>query len=619
MLVSSPATSAVNLIGFTQYFAGTSIADVLTMGGTYAAAMTKPAAQRQVMFQQARVYRDMTTQKLRYLADPYTTKQAYMKILEEHDGVRKTLYDSLTGGVDMAGERYGVDPSKGFVKAVEAVTNASAISAGVRAQDTTTKSIMFMTEMDKQVRLKYNRTIQDVLRSGDTDLIDEDIMSKVLDQTQKSVFSKDYTKDATFGIAAEIVEKFSQAPGLGTILPFGRFMNNVIATAHQWGPSGLVTAGLKSVKEGGEDMALNEAFARGAVGTAFIGLAMQFDEERQKDELGMFQIKAGNTIIDAKNTYPLSLFLALGRTLNDARKGNEVTADQVASTLEQLAVGQLASDLEFGNGLTALVSGVLNSEDGKAGIISDSLYKKAGNFAAGFTRPLDFANKMAGAVAYNDAAKDVRQEKGLAVATMSATKYVDNILETILGEIDGITGEELRVATREGSLRDPAPFLSALGLRLVEGRTPAEVLYDKMDIPRYKANERTEIAAYDKAYNETIAPYLNRKLQSLQSYDHFKNASKDKQRLHMKDMLTDVGKEIRTYLEDNSGAETKLLALQRKAASQNKAHKRAAMSYLKDEYGFDGGIRDMNYSELNAFMDYIDYYKEHVKWDKMLK
>jgi len=621
MLVSSPATSAVNLIGFGQYFTGSSIADILTMGGTYAAAMTKPKAQREAMVRQASVYRDMITQKLRYLADPYTTKEAYMKILEEHDGVRKTLYDSLTGGVDMAAERYGIDPTSGIFKAIEATANGSAIVAGVRAQDTATKALMFMSEMDKQVRLKYNRSIQDVLRSGDTDLIDEDIMAKVLDQTQKSVFSKDYTKDTTFGTAAKLVETISQTPVLGTILPFGRFMNNVVATVHQWGPSGLMVAGVKSVGKTltgktGTDLPLNEALARGAVGTAFGYLAMQYDEERQGDNLGMFQLKVGDTIIDAKNTYPLSVFLATGRMFNDARKGREVTAEQAAATLEQLAVGQLASDLEFGTGLTSLVTGLLNSEEGKLGVFAESLYKKMGNFAAGYTRPLDFANKMVGAVAYNDAAKDVRQERGLAVATMSATKYVDNILEAILGEIEGVTGDELRVATREGSLRDPAPFLSAIGLRLVEGRTAGEQLLDKLDLPRFKANERTEIAAYDRAYNTVIAPWLNRKAQLRLDDPEFKKLSKDDQRAVWNNDVKDVANEIRDYLENNSSSETMLLAIQRKASAKKKSSKRAAMAYLKEEYGFDGSIRDMNYQELMAFLDYIDYYEAGVDWNK---
>ena len=35
---------------------------------------------------------------------------------------------------------------------------------------------------------------------------------------------------------AKVVETFSKRASLGTILPFGRFFNNVVATAYQWSP-----------------------------------------------------------------------------------------------------------------------------------------------------------------------------------------------------------------------------------------------------------------------------------------------------------------------------------------------------------------------------------------------
>lgn len=617
MLVSSPATSAVNLLGFGQYFGTTGIADVLTGAGLYATALTKPKAQREAQIRQAGVYKDMVTQKLRYLADPYTTKEAYMKLLEDNDKVRNTLYDSLTGGIDMNAERYGINKGSPIFKNLEAAAEGSAMIAGVRAQDTMTKSLVFISELDKQVRLKHDRTLQDIMSKGDMDYIDEEVVGLTMDQTLKSVFSKDYTKGQNDIIegAAKTVETISRAPLIGTILPFGRFFNNVLATAHQMGPTGLVMNGYSVFKK---DASLSdaEALAKATVGTAFLGLAMAYDEERQKDNLGTFQVKAGNSIINAQNTFPMSLFLAAGRLLNDKRQGRGVMTENVVATLEQLAVGQLASDVEFNKGLTSMVVQVLEAEDGQASVLLDGLYKKSGNIAAGFTRPVDFANKMVGMVANNDAAKDVRQERGLAIATMSATKYVDNILEALLGEIEGVTGDTLRVATREGDLRDPDPFMSALGIKLVEGRTAGEQLLDKLDLPRYKANKRTEIAAYDRAYNDIIAPHLNKLAQRRLADPAFRKLSKKEQRAVWKNDFADLGREIKSYMEDNAPSETRILSLQRKASAKKKDSKKAALNYLREEHGFEGSIRDMNYSELMTFMDYIDFYETKVDWTR---
>lgn len=617
MLVSSPATSAVNLLGFGQYFTTTAIADVLTGAGLYASAITKPKAAREAQVRQAGVYKDMVTQKLRYLADPYTTKEAYMKILEDHEQVRKTLYDSLTGGVDMSAERYGINKANGFFRNVEAVAEGSAMIAGVRAQDTMTKSLMFMSELDKHVRLKYDRPLQDVMRKGDMELIDEEVIGNTMDATLKSVFSKDYTKGQMDVVedAAKVVESISRAPLIGTILPFGRFFNNVLATAHQMGPTGLVMEGFKVFKK---DRTISdaEALAKATVGTTFLGLAMAYDEERQKDNLGMFQLKAGNSIINAQNTFPMSLFLATGRLMNDARRGRPANAESVTATLEQLAVGQLASDVEFGKGLTSMVVNMLEEDANKTQILTDNLYKKGGNIAAGFTRPLDFYNKLTGMVANNDAAKDVRQERGFAVASVSSTKYVDNILEAFLGEIEGVTGETLRVATREGDIRDPNPFLSALGIKIVEGRTAGEQLYDKLDLPRYKANKRTEIAAYDRAYNDYIAPYLNEKAQRRLADPSFRKLSKkDQQSVWLND-FRDIGSEIKDYMENNAPTTVQLDSVRRKASTVPKGPKKAALDYLREEYGFEGSIRDMTYPELQAYFDYVDFYKTKVDWNR---
>ena len=64
-----------------------------------------------------------------------------------------------------------------------------------------------------------------------------EVIQGALDGTLKSVFSKDYTTEEQpelLRTAAKMAETFSNTPGFGTLLPFGRFFNNVIATAYQW-------------------------------------------------------------------------------------------------------------------------------------------------------------------------------------------------------------------------------------------------------------------------------------------------------------------------------------------------------------------------------------------------
>jgi len=215
-------------------------------------------------------------------------------------------------------------------------------------------------------------------------------------------------------------------------------------------------------------------------------------------------------------------------------------------------------------------------------------------------------------VANNDAVRDPRQAEGLQAAAISATKYTDNILEALLGELDSVTGETLRVATREGDLRDANPFLSAIGIKVRQGRTPAEEMLDKLDLPRYKANNRSEIAAYDRAFNDVISPMLNQYADRVLSNPDFPKMSKSEQRLEWNRAFTLAKKDIRTYLE-NADTPNHIDAIRRKAAAVPKAYKKAALKYLQEEEGFDGTIKDMTYPELQAYFNFVDFYKAKFK------
>ena len=194
-----------------------------------------------------------------------------------------------------------------------------------------------------------------------------------------------------------------------------------------------------------------DAFARYLVGNTALMMSMEFDNERREQGLGVYEVDVGGgTIVDAKNTYPFSLWLAGGRVLNTMRNGEQVSADLQREIGTQLAVGQLARDTQFANDINNVLDVLTNVDIDKRAAAIDGLYKVTGNFAAGFTRPVDVVNKAVGMALGNDTAKDVRQAEGINTFSQTATKYVDNIIEALFGKIDSITGEELEVATREG-------------------------------------------------------------------------------------------------------------------------------------------------------------------------
>lgn len=625
MLVSSPATTAANVMGFGQFFSGQLVADTMSSGllmigaaGRYGIG-DKAGADK--LFRQAKVYRQIQVQKMKNFVDPFTTHDSYMKLMKEikdetgQSDIQGLLFETVAGGVERSAKRFGMDPNDPVYKSVERLTNASMNITGVRIQDTFTKSQMFMTELDKYLRLKKEKSLKIVLKEGRLEEIDDDVIGAAIDTTLRSVFSKDYTtKDQALGEVALRVEQASNTPGLGTIIPFGRFMNNVVATAYQWGPVSLLPAAARLAKD--QDIQAVEAVSRSLVGMAGLGMAILYSRKQEQQGLAFNEINTGGgTIIDVRNVFPMSAFLAMGRAASLRIKGEPVPKELYQEIGNQLAIGQVARDAQFANDMYNIMDMMFNAEGGNRSRGLEALYKSTGNIAAGFTRPLDAANRMVGFLTDTDTAKDVRQAKGGAVFTQSASKYFDNILEVLIGETDTITGEKLRVATRKGDVYDANPLARILGINVKKGRTASEKVYSLAELQTWTADQRGKIPMYDRIFNESIAPMLEPRMTRLLKDKRFtegqglaKGASLlQYRRDRVKYELQQARKETRDMLDyyENPGF---IDRLRYKAYTKGtKEQQKEALKYMQRNGVSTTDVREFNFRELNMYNSYIDH------------
>ena len=617
LLVSSPATTAANVAGFAQFYGGQGVADIFASGQLYIAGIGAASVGNkelsQELFRKSRVYRDIQTQKMKNFLDPLATYETFISLMDDigdNKEFKGLLFETIGGGVERTAKRYNVDVNNPVIKNAEIFADASMTITGVRIQDTFTKSQMFMTELDKFVRLKHDKDLIDVLKSGDLTVLDDDVIGGAVDTTLRSVFSKDYTTDDQYlGAVARAVEQASNTPVLGTVIPFGRFMNNVVATAYQWSP--LSFAGVASriyKKEPG--IKTNEAFARSLVGTTGLVLAMQLDDERQKKGLGVNEIEMSGTVMDVRNVFPFSLFLVAGRVGNLTAKGETVPPELIEELGNQLAIGQVARDLQFGND-------VFNAIDffssGGRGADLDALYKSLGNVAAGATRPLDAINRSIGFLADNDVAKDVRQADGfLPVFTQSSTKYFDNILEALIGESETLTGENLRVSSREGDIYDANPLARILGLNIKRGKTATEQAYTLANLQSWKQDQRSNIPTYDRLFNAGLAPMLEKRMQVLLSSKRFQDGDLEYKRGRVKYELKKARDQLRDYF-DIPGSSAYLDQQRYRASTKGtKAQQKKAMRYM-ESLGVDAELKDFNFRELKTYESYIDHLNLKIK------
>ena len=272
LLVSSPATSMINVAGYTQFSVGQSVADMFNAGTMMLNGLARGGnltAKGRESLRLARVYTQIQAQKMRNFADPFTTHDTYMELLRQNPELEKRLFESFAGGVDRAIAKFNFDPNSKGLKVTESITNGANMITGVRIQDSFTKSQMFITELDKALRLNKNTTLDEVMSTGIIDdVFDDDIINPALDTTLKAVYSKNYTTDdQILSQAAKLIEGISNTPVLGTVLPFGRFLNNTVATVYQWGPVSLFPTMARIMKknaDAGEKIMAREAFARSA-------------------------------------------------------------------------------------------------------------------------------------------------------------------------------------------------------------------------------------------------------------------------------------------------------------------------------------------------------------------
>ena len=620
LLVSSPATSMINVAGYTQFSVGQSVADMFNASTLMLSGLARGGnltAKGREHLRLARVYTQIQAQKMRNFADPFTTHDTYMAILDSNKELKGRLFESFTGGVDRNVAKFNLDPNSRGVKITEAITNGANMITGVRIQDSFTKSQMFITELDKALRLNKNTTLDEVLSKGIIDdIFDDDIINPALDSTLKSVFSKNYTTDdQLLSGAAKLIESISSTPVLGTVLPFGRFLNNTVATVHQWGPTSLIPAMARIMKKGndaGEKIMAREAFARAAVGTSAIGLAAQYDNERQKQGLAYNEIKLSDgTIIDAKNTFPFSYFLVLGRMANLASRGEPIPEELSIELGTQVGVGQAARDLQFGNDMVAAYDAIFNMSDGESRTdLATGVVRGLGNWVAGFTRPLDAVNKLVGYIDNTDAARDLRQAEGMELFTQSSTRYLDNIFEAMFDRVDGISGEELRVATREGSVYDANPLARVFGVNVRPARTSTEHAYSMANMAEWTASERSRLPEYDRIFNTLIAPRLEREMERLVRDERFREGDGNVRKNMLNERLRRVRSSVREYMGAGGGnSESFILSMRRAAArAGNKQQREIAMDAMRQNFGYDGeGIADMSVRELQYFMNYVDY------------
>lgn len=626
MVVSHPATTAVNVQGWGAAYLARSMAEMVngsllgTAGlvgkslgmdwGPEALQNAKNAWANQIF-------------KAKTLLDPYESKETFEELLNNAPPkIKERMTAEAFGGImqnDRATAMYGITNPNMAVRGAEKVADLAAKASLIHVQDVWTKTFSGLGELDYAVRKQYGKGLTDLVQSGEYYKITDDMWNQSTKALLQDTFSMDYTKGKNvLNRMADVVETVSNAPYLGFLFPFGRFMNNNIAFTLQYSPLAFIPMVGRMKKLGVTGFVNNTDDIGTDIGKAIVGtvgLATMINHSMQAREKGLQWFEAEDSdgsITSEQNMAPVANYRLLGRLFDRIGdrliNGEAVPTELWRDLASQMGPQQWARELTGDTPISSVIEmmGQAKTEEEKVGfeqLLMGALESLGGQVVAGYTRPIDPYNKVAGLLTETDAAIDRRQaDPGGEKLKLELTRYTDNIFESMLGE--GSMGTPLRQASRpEGDIHNPNDMATFVGRKEVLPKNYTDKLLGMLDRPAYLLDQRSGNPAADRFMNETVAPLLNERSKWLMQDETFINGNMAIKQYMVDNMLRTARKDVRTLLTEG---------LIGTSDDRLDAQKRVWLSTpqpLRDQAKKDLGIttndRDLTEDELRVLKDYV--------------
>jgi hypothetical protein len=645
MLVSHPGTTALNVIGWTQAFGAKSIAEMIhggTLGTTgFIGRMfnkqwgDKQLARSRALFQN-QIY------KTKMLLDPYSTVDGFLDMVDKlPEKMRKQIDRSYFGGVDgtTSTDIYHMNPNNFFVKNAERVSDIASTATFVKAQDVVTKSFSAVADLDRLSRLHYGRGIDDLMAKGDSKLLTEEMWETAIHNMLKDTFSIDHTRaKGTLNMFARIVEQISNAPYVGFLFPFGRFMNNALGFMMEYSPLGLFSVASKVYNNKAFTYNAQEKLARAVVGTTALYGLFKTSQGHEQQGLQWNQVEdSTGDITNKSNTAPESMYRIVAKMSELYARGEGIPMEMWKELGNVLGPGQWSRQLTQGNALNEIIAAMSSSafsdEDraevmgvvdtllkGDMSPVVQGLVKTGAGIASGYTRPLDVFNKLIGMGQENDPMIDRRMASTLSeTMTQELTRYTNSLFSPFLGDQETengvpVIGTPKRAATRpEGDIHDPNPFSTLFARREEPAFNNIDRVLGMVNLPPFIMDKRSAIPELDHFVNKEVAPILNRRAKNLLENAQWRNAPQYEKVNQVRQMLLDVREEVIQNLRTGTigGPQVRLNDERSKwTASYSLSEREMA----RRELGITTPDRELSKMQLEVMKEYIKNRKEYLDY-----
>lgn len=606
-LVSHPSTSMLNVFGYTVSSGMGSASDMLQgammlSGGTVKRALgMKEAGMSMQHIGKAIVAANVNRAKL--LLDPDMTAAAYRSALEKNSGALEALHKVQAGGVDIdktIGDVMGQGP---VGKVVDNYIDTIQGLTFVKSQDILTKSQEYVFQMDKSLRITFGKSWNEFYTSPDANkmmatkefkMLEEGAVAKTLEHT----FGKSYKGSGVLGEVAGVIEDARNIPGLGMMVPFGRFFNNTIDFAAKNSPLGI------AAKMAGKypDKTITELVTNNMVAGGLVYSMMQGEDEARKQGLGLYDtVNEEGEVESMQYDYPMSLFKAAARYFSYRNAGEEVPAEIVAQIGTDFFGGGLTRNLEQSG--SALVDGVALMLQGDMEQGLDTLKEGGGSVLAqgiaGFTRALEPVDTLIGIAFDKDMApKNVKDGNAF---VGKALTYVETTIELFTGKPIA----DVSKSSAEGNRKQQTT--KNLGTRNVQLTNTLRVMnmlgYESWDNnASFKVSNLAAEAGNE--YNGAFFNRIDKVAERMMASEVFRNSPIKQQRALWEEELAVVRDRARADLSTNYAGEQSTLSAQYELTERNTIGELKTALY---DLGYDGKtIGDLDQTELDIVKTYIE-------------
>ena len=447
-LVSHPSTSMLNVIGYGTASSINTASDMVqallyASRGTLEnlVGMTEKGASHMRM---AKALTQANLNRGRLLLDPDMTQEAFKSALLRNTGALEKLSRVQAGGVDIS---KGIDEmtelgelNRSFWFQTEKGIDAIQAMTLVDAQDIFTKSQEYMFQMDKNIRVAFNMSFDDFYKSKDATRLMatkqyRQIEANAVDKVLEATFGKSFKDKTALGQVAGFIEDARNIPGLGALVPFGKFFNNTVNFTIKNSPLSL------AAKVGGnyKDVTFTELSARMLVSGGLVYSFAKGEEEKRRQGLGLYDVVDGLTgeVRSIKYDYPLSLFQAAGRIHSMNQAGEEIPDGMISEIIVDFFGGSLTKNITKSgdvmlDGVKAILQQDLELAMEKG---TQSVTSIGAQFGSAYTRFLEPLNETIG-LAFPDQVNRVPTvgEDPSSKKLKNTFRYIDNLAELVTGK-----------------------------------------------------------------------------------------------------------------------------------------------------------------------------------------